>query len=67
MSFRQSCKGIIGLDWQKRGWGAFQAVGRAYFKAAISRKPAIMKRPIRELVTEELRLMPVGKLMKRLE
>lgn len=55
------------MGWQKRGWGAFQAVGRVYFMAAVSRKPVIMKRPIRKLVTEELRLMVVGQLMKRLE
>lgn len=55
------------MGWQKRGWGAFQAVGRVYFIAAGSRKPVIMKKPIRELATEELRLMLVSQHMKRLE
>lgn len=38
----------------EKGWRAFQAVGRAHFKAEVSRKAVITKRPIRVLVTEEL-------------
>lgn len=34
----------IDFGWQIEGWRAFQVVGRAYFKAEISRKPVIMKR-----------------------